>query len=81
MKLFIVTAIFLALVTPSTSSQSGSSSNRDQTANSEHDKKAQKAKPNRQKEVSNKSASDRSTKTPSRQDAAYAVAYKAGTPK
>jgi hypothetical protein len=81
MKLFIVTAILLASLTQSASAQSVSSSNRNQAADSKHDKKGQKAKPKRQKEIANAPPSDKSAKAASTQDAAYAAAYKAGIPR
>lgn len=82
MKLFIVAAILLASLTQSASAQALPSSNRNQRADSKHDKKGQKSHPKKQKELSNtRAAADRNVKTTSTQDAAYAAAYKAGIPK
>jgi len=84
MKLFI-TVIFLASLLRSALAQSTTSApNRNQATESKQATRAkdeQKVKAQKQKEATRKSAVDNSKKETSAQDAAYAAAYKAGTPR
>jgi hypothetical protein len=82
MKLFIITVVFVALLTRSASAQSTDTHpSRAQAAESEQNKKDQKTKAKAQKEASKPPNADKGKKTTSTQDAAYAAAYKAGIPK
>jgi Na+/H+ antiporter NhaC len=85
MKLFIIMVILLASLLQSVSAQSTASApNRNQAATSRQVTRAkdgQTTKVQKQKYAAKKSVAENGKKETSAQDAAYAAAYKAGTPR